>query len=120
MKNTQIEQVLERMSNFTAALSADLEEFSNIDFKSLSKKERSEFLKEIEHFEILTSKAEAISQKTSRDGVPEIVANQQDNKLDNKVENKAENKASPKKRSNLMKPSLSNTPSTHQNKKDKK
>jgi hypothetical protein len=117
MKNTQIEQVLQRMSNFTASLNADLEAIANTDFKNFSKKDRSDFLKEIEHFELLTSKAEAISQKTSRDGVPEIVANQQDNKLDNKLENKA----APKKRaSNLMKPGLMNTPSTNQNKKDRK
>lgn len=117
MKNTQIEEVLQRMSNFTASLTADLEEFSNIDFKSLSKKERSDFLKDIEQFELLTSKAEAISQKTAREGVPEIVANQQENKLEQKLENKA----APKKRaSNLMKPSLNNSPATHQNRKDKK
>lgn len=118
MKSTQIEQVLQRMSDFTASLNADLEDIANTDFKSLSKKDRSDFLKDIEHFELLTSKAEAISQKTSREGVPEIVANKKDNKLDNKLENKA----APKKRSsNLMKPGLTHTPSTtNPTKKDKK
>jgi hypothetical protein len=117
MKSTQIEQVLQRMSNFTASLNADLESFSNTDFKSLSVKERNDFLREIEHFEILTSKAEAISQKTSREGVPEIIANKEENTLDNKLENQA----APKKRaSNLMKPGLTNTPSNNSNKKDKK
>lgn len=117
MKSTQIEQVLQRMSNFTASLNADLEDIANTDFKSFSKKDRAEFLKEIEQFELLTSKAEALSQKTSREGVPEIVANQQENKLDNKLENKA----APKKRSsNLMKPSLTNSPVSNPTKKDKK
>jgi len=117
MKSTQIEQVLQRMSNFTAALNADLEDIANTDFKSFSKQERADFLKEIEQFELLTSKAEALSQKTSREGVPEIVANQQENKLDNKLENKA----APKKRAvNLMKPGLTNSPSTNPNKKDRK
>lgn len=118
MKNTQIEQVLQRMTNFTASLNAELEDITNTDFKNFSKKEREDFLKDIEHFELLTSKAEALSQKTSREGVPELVANKKDNKLDNNLENKA----APKKRSsNLMKPGLTNTPSTtNPNKKDRK
>jgi len=110
MKNNQLDTIMQKMSEFTSELGNILEEFSDVDFQKFTKAERTDFLNSIEQLELLTSKAEALAKKTSREGIPEIVANQIDKKLDNKFENKP----APKKRiANLMKPSMNNTYSSN-------
>lgn len=119
MKSTHLETIIQRMSTFTIDLEEILKDISETDFQSLSKGDRSDILKDIENIEILTSKAEALSRKTSREGVPELMANQATKKLDNELENKSENKPAPKKRiPNLMKPAPNNNYTTQPKKKD--
>lgn len=105
MNSVRLENLLERMSVLTQDLNSELVEVETKDFQKMSTSDRNSFLREIEHFEVLLGKAEAIAKKTERDAVPEILAN----KAENKQEQKLDNKPTQKKRiGNLMKPQLSN------------
>ncbi len=116
MSAVQIESLIERMTLLTKDINENLTSLAGSDFSKMSKSERDNILKEMEHFEVLTSKIEAISKKTEREGVPEIIANT--NK--NKIEEKLENKPAPKRKiNNLMKPTLSNNYQSQNDKKKK-
>lgn len=105
MNSVRLENLLEKMSVLTQDLNSELVEVESNDFQKMSKSDRNSFLREMEHFEVLLGKADAIAKKTERDALPEIIANQ----VENKQENKLDNQPTPKKRiSNLMKPQLSN------------
>lgn len=115
MSSVQLETLIERMSILTEDLNQELGNISDKDFQGMSKSDRADMLKSMEHFEVLLGKMEAISKKTERDAIPEIMANE------NKSENKLENKQTPKKRiSNLMKPTLNNNFQNNQDDKKKK
>lgn len=116
--NKKMESMLEKFSSNTEELLGFITEMEKNGIEKLTNVERSQLLKQLEIIEDITGKAETLSQKTKRDGVPELEKDQKSElKLD--VKNKQDKKS---RISNLMKPSpkmsMQNTQS--ENEKNKK
>lgn len=112
--NNQMELLLKKFSSNTEELLEFILNIEKIGIENLTKVEREQFLKQLEIIEDITGKADTLSNKTKRDGVPELEKNQ-------KTELKLDNKQKQKSRiSNLMKPSPMHTMTNSENEKSKK
>lgn len=101
--NKRMEELLKDFSENTKELLEFMNKLDEIGIDSLTKDERNQFLKQLEIIEDITGKADSISQKTKRDGVPELES-EQSKKIELKIEAKKEVVKKPRI-SNLMKPS---------------
>lgn len=101
--NKIMEDLLKNFSENTTELLNFMNKIDEMGIENLTREERNQFLKQLEIIEDITGKADTISQKTKRDGVPELES-EQSQKIELKSELKKEAVKKPRI-SNLMKPS---------------
>ena len=112
---SNMEEMLKKFSSNTNELLKFLEQLDNVDIEKLSQKDKDTLIEQLESIENITGKAESLSLKTKRDGVPEIEKSYVAPKEEIKEEIKKQ------KKSNLMKPSFNpNSSITHPTKEKEK
>lgn len=118
--NKIMEDLLKNFSENTTELLNFMNKIDEMGIENLTREERNQFLKQLEIIEDITGKADTISQKTKRDGVPELES-EQSQKIELKSELKKEAVKKPRI-SNLMKPSptLNMSNSINNSEKEKK
>lgn len=114
---SKMEDILQKFSSNTTELLKYLDNMEKSDLTKLNKKDRDILISELERIEEVTGKADSLSAKTKREGVPEMQKDLQ-NKLENEFKPKPAETPKPK-RSNLMKPKLSNSLDINNSKKEK-
>jgi hypothetical protein len=93
---SNMEEMLKKFSSNTNELLKFLEKLDDVDIEKLSKKDKEILLEQLESIENITGKAESLSLKTKREGVPEIGKNPVAPKEELKIQ----------KRHNLAKPTF--------------